>query len=178
MQILFWVIGTYVLLVLQTTLSPSIALGPFTPNLLIALCVPCFYRRRSQWAVCGAAVWGLAVDAMGTGPVGINLIGFTLVGFLLQRVEPRKTISPMRILLTAAAAVVLLCGIEIAANWPLRRLVEHAQQLGVLWAGNALYTFAIATASILAHNILLRGTRHLTGHEAQDRQWSRPAIPW
>ena len=154
------------------------ALGPFTPNLLIALCVPCFYRRRSQWAVCGAAVWGLAVDALGTGPVGINLIGFTLVAVMLQRSEPRQTISPLRIIFTAGAAVVLLTGIDIATNWPLRRLIEHAQQLGILWAGNALYTFTIATASILAHGILLRGTRRLAGYETLDRQWSRPAIPW
>lgn len=178
MRIVFWVIGTYVLLVIQTTLCPSVAVGPFAPNVLIALSVPCFYRYRSQWAVCGGAVWGLAVDVLGTGAVGINLISFTLVAAILQRSEPRQTVSPLRIMFVAGAAIFLLTGVDLAANWPLQRLVEHAKELSVLWAGSALYSFAIATAWILLHEILLRGVRRLAGHEAHDRQWSRPAIPW
>ena len=175
MRLLLWIVGTYVLLVAQTTLCPTIAVGPFAPSLLIALCVPCCCRRRSQWAICGAALWGLAVDALGSGPAGVNLISFTLVAAVLQRTD---LISPTRTLLASALTIFLLTGVEIAANWPWGQLREQANDLAVLWAGNTLYGMVIAGVWIFAFDVLHRTIRHLSGQAAHERQWSRTAIPW
>lgn len=178
MWILLWMCGSYLLLALQTTICPSIAVGPFAPNLLIALAVPCFYRHRSQWAVCGAALWGLAVDLLGTGVVGINLIGFTIVTAILLRRQPRPQVSPLRLMTVTAPAVFLLTAFHLAANYPWQAWREHTQELGVLWVGSSLYSCAIATAWIVCRQILQHNFSRLAGHEPQDRQWSRPAIPW
>lgn len=172
MLVLFWLMSTYALLVMQTTLAPALAVGPFTPNLFIALAVPCWYGRRSALAICAAAAWGLAVDLLGTGPVGINLITFTVAAAILQQGPSRETASLPRMMTAAAAVITMLVVIEVCANWPPGQLIQQPREAAVLAAGQALYSLLIAIAALLVRDLLARVL-----HRGGERR-ERPAATW
>ncbi len=171
-----WAIGTYFLLVLQTTLGPSIAIGPFLPNLLIAFCVPCFCCGRSRRALCGAAVWGLAVDAMGSGPLGINLISFTLIAALFRPQDERQVVSTTRIIFLTALAVLPLTTLQLAAQWPLTELASRWSELIIYIAGNALYTMSVGLLVIISRLFLLHVIGRVRGDNRRNSLWGRAAL--
>jgi len=158
MHILFWLIATYLLLVLQTMFGPALALGPFTPNLFAALFVPCCARWNTSSRIWSAAGWGFCVDLLGSGPLGINLIAFVLLAAAINHNYPRGMVSSLRIILYAFVAIAGLTAVEMIAARPFEQLQNHSRELAMLWLGCSLYSLMIAVVWTLLLDFLpLRG---------------------
>ncbi len=154
MRIIFWMLTTYLLLVLQTSMVPSCAIGPFQPNLLIAGCVQFYFGSHSRWSIAGAACWGLAIDALGSGTLGINLISWTLVSAMIVDADDRGRRSLGHRMLISVAAVVPLTAVAIATQWPWEQILARSRDLTVFVAGSALYSWGIAAVWIVSGEFL------------------------
>ena len=104
------VIG-YVLLVLQSSLCPAVAVAGAQPDLLAAAAVFVALYATGQYAFLVGTGLGLARDLTATGPLGPYTLVFTLATYLLGRL--RQDVYKENVL--TVMCVVLLA--SFAVNW-------------------------------------------------------------
>lgn len=179
MRFLVWIIGTYLLLVVQTAICPLIAFEAIVPNLFAALLMPCLGNSSRRMAIVGAAAWGLAMDSLGTAPLGINMISFTLVAMLGQRAaERRGTEFAAGKVIWMAPAIVVLLAVEMLATWPLGKLADNWTGAAVLLLSTALYSFLLGLSWLVIAGSLRRFIGRSKYDDRRDRVSSRPVVGW
>jgi len=127
----------YLLLVLQVTICPAIAVtsAGIQPDLVVLAMVFLALYARSPYAFLGCTALGLARDLAASGPLGPFTIVYTVIGYVLSRLRRnlyRENIVILMLVVLLAAAV---------SNWA-------AEALGLVVARQGANPFHMALKAL------------------------------
>jgi rod shape-determining protein MreD len=155
MSWLKFILGTYVVFVLQSTIASSLAVAGFAPNLVLAGLVVMSGHLSRRHGLLAAALWGFLADSLTEGRLGAGILGFSLSAWAIQTcsagqnggVHWKLAVLSVPLVWGNIVGMAVLRSLSDGSPFDLRGLCIHA-------AGSAFYTAGIIAVVQMAHRFV------------------------